>query len=155
MALASHASVAVPFSPVPITGQTLAIPILVALLGTRGSVASLILYLGEGLVGLPVFAHAGSLLPSLGYLIAFPMCAWLTGVLFDRGMFENVALRFCAILAGSIVVLAGGWAWLSTLVGPQTAFVTGVAPFVVGDLVKTIVATLVTPAFRKAGGLLR
>jgi biotin transport system substrate-specific component len=155
MAIAAHASVSVPFSPVPITGQTLAIPILVALLGTRGSVWSLMLYLGEGFLGLPVFSHAGSLVPTLGYLIAFPLCAWLTGALFDRGMFDNAALRSAAIVAGSIVVLAGGWAWLATIAGPQVAFVTGVAPFLIGDLIKSAIAAAVLPAFRKAGTILR
>ena len=88
MALSAHVSIPVPWSPVPVTGQTFALALVVALLGTRGAVAALIVYLGEGALGLPVFSTGGSALsfvgPTGGYLIAFPIAAFVTGWLFDR-----------------------------------------------------------------------
>jgi biotin transport system substrate-specific component len=155
MALAAHASVPLPFSPVPLTGQTLALPLVVALLGTGGAVASLVLYILEGFAGFPVFAHSGFMWATAGYLFAFPAAAWVTGALFDRGMFANWPARFAAILVGSIVVLAGGWSWLSFFSGPVAAFTLGVAPFLIGDAVKCALATLLAPAFRSAGSPLR
>jgi biotin transport system substrate-specific component len=155
MALAAQASVPVPFSPVPISGQTLALPLIVALLGTRAATGAMLLYLAEGAIGLPVFAHAGFMWATAGYLIAFPFAAWLTGVLFDRGMFALPLPRFAAILTGSMAVLAGGWAWLSFFTGPAAAFAAGVMPFLAGDLLKTLIATLAAPAFKKAGATLR
>jgi biotin transport system substrate-specific component len=155
MAAAAHASVPLPFSPVPITGQTLALPLIVALLGTGGAVASLVLYLLEGLAGFPVFSHAGFLWATAGYLFAFPAAAYVTGLLFERGLYANPFARFAAIAAGSLVVLAGGWAWLSFFSGPAAAFALGVTPFLIGDAVKSAIATLLAPLFRSAGALFR
>src|SRR5271156_1600548 len=101
LALGAQMSLPVPFSPVPITGQTLALPLVVALLGTRGATLAALAYLAEGALGLPVFAPAGGFAPGFaaffgptgGYLIAFPLAAFVTGWLFDRGLWNGFAGR--------------------------------------------------------------
>ena len=154
MAAGARVSIHVPFSPVPVTGQTLALPLVVALLGTRYATLSLVAYLAEGGIGLPVFAGGASGVPALlgptgGFLIAFPAAAFVTGLFFDRGLWTTFVGRVLAIFLGSCVVFAGGWAWLAVLVGPGAAYIAGVAPFLVGDVVKTLIAAAIAPAFRR------
>jgi biotin transporter BioY len=156
MALCAQISFHVPFSPVPITGQTFAIPLIVALLGTRGATLSLVLYLAEGVAGLPVFAPSLPILPGFlklfgptgGYLVAFPLAAFVTGRLLDRGLWPTYAGRVAAIFLGSLVVFAGGAAWLAHYVGWPLAIATGVVPFILGDVLKTLLAAAVIPRLR-------
>ena len=156
MALSAQVSMNVPFSPVPITGQTFAIPLLVALLGTRGATLSLVLYLAEGVAGLPVFAPSLPVLPGFlklfgptgGYLVAFPLAAFVTGTLLERGLWASYAGRVAAVFLGSLVVFAGGAAWLAHYVGWPLAYATGVVPFIIGDILKTLVAAAVLPWVR-------
>ena len=160
IALGAQISLPVPFSPVPITLQTLALALVVALLGTRGGTLAAVAYLAEGAAGLPVFAPAGRFYPGFafffgptgGYLIAFPIAAFVTGWLFDRGLWHGFAARALAILIGSLAVLAGGAVWLQHFVGWSNAFALGVAPFLIGDFAKTLVAAAAAPWVRKSGG---
>jgi len=153
MALGAHVAIPVPWSPVPVTGQTFALALVVALLGTRGAVAALIVYLGEGALGLPVFSTGGSALsfvgPTGGYLIAFPIAAFVTGWLFDRGLWNSYFGRVIAIAAGTAVVFAGGASWLAHFVGIGPAFALGVAPFLIGDVLKTLAAAAAAPWVRR------
>jgi len=149
MALGAHVSIPVPWSPVPITGQTFALALVVALLGTRGAVAALLVYLAEGAAGLPVFSPGGSMLTSGGYLIAFPIAAFVTGWLFDRGLWQSYFGRVVAIAAGTAVVFAGGATWLAHFVGIGPAFALGIAPFLIGDALKTLAAAAAAPWVRR------
>ncbi len=151
MALGAHVAIPVPFSPVPITGQTFALAIVVALLGTRGATAAMLLYIAEGFTGLPVFAPLGKLGPSAGYIFAFPFAAFVTGWLFDRGLSTHYVTRAVAILAGTIVVFVGGSSWLAAIVGWPVALTTGVLPFLAGDAIKTLAAAAAAPYVRDAG----
>jgi biotin transport system substrate-specific component len=107
-----------------------------------------------------VFAPAGRFYPGFafffgptgGYLIAFPIAAFVTGWLFDRGLWQGFAARALAILIGSLVVLAGGAVWLQHFVGWNAAFALGVTPFLIGDFAKTLVAAAAAPWVRKSGG---
>ena len=156
MALSAQVSVHVPFSAVPITGQTFAIPLVVALLGTRGAVLALVLYLAEGVAGLPVFAPSLPVLPGFlklfgptgGYLIAFPPAAYVTGRLLERGWWDSYAGRVAAVFLGSLVVFAGGAAWLAHYAGWAVAVTAGVLPFVLGDVLKTLAAAAIMPVLR-------
>jgi biotin transport system substrate-specific component len=160
MALGAHVAVPVPWSPVPVTCQTLALPLVVALLGARGAAISLVLYLGEGVAGLPVFAPVADgaigiarlLGPSAGYLVAFPVAAYAIGLLFDAGFWRTFFGRAAAIALGSAIVLACGAGWLAHYVGAERAFALGIAPFLIGDVLKTLVAASIAPWVR-AGGL--
>ena len=133
---------------VPITGQTLALPILVALLGTRLSVLAVVAYLVEGAAGLPVFARGGGPLslvgPTAGYLWAMPLAAYAIGVLFDRGWGDDALRRFGAIFIGTALVIIAGAFWLQAFAGSmKAAFAAGVLPFVIGDLAKCAIAAAV------------
>jgi biotin transport system substrate-specific component len=155
MALSAQLAVALPFSPVPVSGQTLGLAFVVALLGTRRAVAAMFVYLLEGASGLPVFAahHAGAIwlvAASGGYLCSFPLSAFVMGTLLERGWDRNVVGRFAAIGLGTAVTFALGWAWLAHVLGsPSTAFAAGVAPFVPGDVAKVALAALLWPALRR------
>jgi biotin transport system substrate-specific component len=144
--LALSAHVAVPMLPVPLTLQTLAIPLLVLALGRNLAVMATVLYLAEGAVGLPVFAPIagppGLIGPTAGYLWMYPPAAFLTGLLLDRGLSANYALRWAAIFAGTTLIFAGGVWWLTVVYGftLAQAFAAGVAPFVIGDLLKVSLA---------------
>ena len=160
------AQVAIPFVPVPITGQTLGVLLLGALLGSRRGALALLVYLGEGLAGLPVFANFASAWtpsstgvltivgPTAGYLLSFPIAAFVVGALAERGWDRQVWTAAAAMLVGQAVVYAGGLSWLAQLVGPTRAIELGLLPFLAGDAVKLIVAALALPAgWRLLGAL--
>ncbi len=156
LAVAAH--VAVPMLPVPITLQTLAIPLLVLALGRNLAVMATLLYLAEGALGLPVFAPLagppGLVGPTAGYLWMYPVAAFAMGALLDRGLTTTYAGRWAAIFAGTVLVFAGGVWWL-TVVYQFTlaqAFAAGVAPFIVGDFLKvSLAAALPSQAANIAG----
>jgi biotin transport system substrate-specific component len=152
VALAAQAVIPLPFTPVPVTGQTFAVLLAGALLGSRLGPAAVALYLFEGAIGLPFFkggaagAHYLFLAPTAGYLFAFPLAAFVTGRLAERGWDRGVPTAAAAMALGSLVILAGGWAWLALSTGsPAGAFRLGVAPFLVGDLIKIALAAAALP----------
>jgi len=150
----------VPFYPVPMTLQTLAILVIAATYGFRLGLVTILLYLAEGAFGLPVFSAtpergiglAYMVGPTAGYLVGFIIATGLVGWFADRGANRSAFKLFFVMLAGAISVLAIGAVYLSTIVGAQTAWNFGVMPFLVGDLVKVAIAALLVPA---AGRLLR
>src|SRR5690606_35562201 len=145
-ALGAYATVPVPGSPVPVTLQTLFVSLAGVLLGARLGAVAMTSYVLVGLMGAPVFSGGGGpgvlLGPTGGYLLAFPLAAAVTGRLAPRAGATSLGATFrlgAAIFLGTLVVFAGGWAQLSLLVGdPLRAFVVGVAPFLIGDVVKTL-----------------
>ncbi|MGD0471618.1 MAG: biotin transporter BioY [Candidatus Velthaea sp.] len=149
MALAAKLSL--PMYPVPITGQTLAIPLLVALLGRNVATFAILTYLAEGALGLPVFAPGALMSATGGYLLAFPVAAFAIGLLFERGLDRNYLTRFVAIFAGTSLVFAGGVAWLVAIfhLTPQNAIAVGVLPFMIGDGLKCALAAGLAPVWPK------
>jgi len=161
--LAIAAKIKVPFWPVPMTLQTLAIMALAAGYGSRLAVATVLAYLAEGLIGLPVFTNtppavAGPtyfLGPTGGFLIGFIALAFIVGLAADRGWSRSFARLFAAMVVADIVVFILGFVWLAwfaTLsngasgLGVATAFSAGVAPFLLADLLKIVLAALAVPA---------
>jgi biotin transport system substrate-specific component len=145
------AQVAIPIGPVPITGQTFAVTLTGALLGSRLGAAALIIYLVEGVSGLPFFAQGGSGLqtllgPSGGYLVSFPAAAYITGAFAEHGWDKRFLTAAAAMAIGSAVILLAGWAWLSQFMPFDTAFRAGVQPFIIGDIVKIVLAAAVLPS---------
>jgi len=148
-------SVRLPFTPVPVTGQTLAVLVVGASLGpVRGGI-SLLLYLAEGAAGLPVFAEGGAglaplLLPSVtgGYLWGFVVAAIVVGSLAERRWDRRLSSAIGAMLLGEIVIFFFGVVWLSAAVGVpgSEALELGLYPFVLGELVKLLVAAGILPA---------
>jgi biotin transport system substrate-specific component len=150
----AQVAIPLPWSPVPLTGQTFGVMFVAATLGARRGALALVLYLVEGAMGLPVFQPFGApgaarlLGPTAGYLWAYPVAAFVVGWLVERGGSRSAWGMMGALLAGECVTLASGWAWLAVVPFPASdgtaavmgwkwAFWTGVAPFLVGDLVKT------------------
>jgi biotin transport system substrate-specific component len=140
VALAAQFAVPVPFSPVPMTLQPLAVLAVGGLLGASEGLAALVAYLALGALGLPVFAGGASgavhlVGPTGGYLLAFPVAAGLVGALAGRRAGLLRVLAACAL--GMVVIHAGGVAQLALLGGdPALAFRVGFIPFVTGDLLK-------------------
>lgn len=152
-ALAAQVVIPLPWTPVPVTGQTFAVLLTGALLGSRLGALAMLAYLAEGAAGLPFFkggaggAHYLFLSPTAGYLLAFPAAAFVTGLLAERGWDRRFATAAAAMWLGSLVILGAGWAWLALFYQtPGAAFAAGVAPFLVGDVVKLALAAAALPA---------
>ncbi len=147
--LCAQIRIYLPFGPVPITGQTFAVLMLGALLGSRRGGLTMLVYIVEGLMGLPVFTSGVGLMallgPTGGYLIGFVPAAYLVGRLAERGWDRHVLSTIAAMIIGDVVLLASGFAWLAILTGFRTAFLAGVYPFIPGDLLKVALAAAVLP----------
>jgi len=161
-ALAAQIAIPVPWSPVPITGQTFAVLLSGAVLGARRAFLAQALYLAEGSIGFPVFAAGSAGLSTLagptgGYLVAFPFAAALTGALAERGWDRRFATMLAAMLLGSVVIFAAGLIQLSRFMPAAQLPAAGLLPFVPGDLVKATLAALAFPAAwrlaHKRGGI--
>ncbi|HEX8070145.1 MAG TPA: biotin transporter BioY [Pyrinomonadaceae bacterium] len=150
-ALAAQVAVPLPFTPVPVTLQTFAVLLTGALLGARLGALAMIAYLLEGACGLPFFSLGrGGVLhllfaPTAGYLLAYPLAAYVTGWLAERGWDRKYPSAAAAMALGSLVILAGGWLRLLRFASPTAAFAQGVAPFLLGDVVKVALAAAVLP----------
>jgi biotin transport system substrate-specific component len=154
--LALSAQIAVPMFPVPITLQTLAIPLLVLGLGRGLAVAATLAYLAEGALGLPVFSgwlsgYARLLGPTAGFLWTFPIAAYLIGVLLERGLAASYVGRWVAVFLGTAVVFAGGAWWLAVglHLPAWTALEKGVFPFLIGDVLKCTIAAGLAPQWTR------
>jgi biotin transport system substrate-specific component len=151
-ALAAQMVVPLPFTPVPLTGQTFAVLLTGALLGPRLGALAMLAYLAEGAAGLPFFrGGAGGVGhfsgATAGYLLAFPAAAYVTGLLAERGWDRRFRTAAAAMALGSFVILACGWAWLALMFkGGAEAFRLGVAPFLPGDVLKIALAAAALPA---------
>jgi biotin transport system substrate-specific component len=150
----ASAKIQVPFYPVPMTLQTLAVLGLGMAYGWRLAFATLLLYLAQGAFGLPVFAGtpekgiglAYMMGPTGGYLLGFLLAATLCGWLAERGWDRNVATTALAMLLGNIVIYVPGLLWLGTLVGwDKPVLEWGLTPFLAGDATKLVLAALILP----------
>jgi biotin transport system substrate-specific component len=151
-ALAAQVAIPLPGTFVPITGQTFAVLLTGALLGSRLGALAMIAYLIEGASGLPFFYAGGSgvqhllFSPTSGYLLSYPVAAFVVGLLAERGWDRRFLTAAAAMALGSVVILLGGWAWLARFMSPVAAWNFGVAPFLIGDLVKIALAAAVLPS---------
>jgi len=150
-ALAAQVAIPLPWSPVPLTGQTFAVLLSGAVLGARRGFLAQLVYLAQGAVGLPFFAGGAAgmaklLGPTGGYLMAFPFAAALTGFLAERGWDRRFFTTYAALLAGSAVIFAGGLAWLARFVPADRLLMSGLLPFIPGDLIKSALASAAFPA---------
>jgi biotin transport system substrate-specific component len=144
--LSAQVAVPLPFTPVPITMQTLTVLLTGMLLGSRLGTATLLAYLAEGAAGLPVFAQGKAGLPTGptgGYLIGFVFAAALVGFLAERGWDRRWTTTLLAMVLGNLVIYAFGVTWLSTFI--PDAIAKGMLPFLIGDAIKIIIAIIVLP----------
>lgn len=151
-ALAARVTIPLPFTPVPITLQVMAVLLAGLVLGPRAGAASQIVYLALIAAGLPLDANALGLAaltgPTAGYLIGFVPAAFLVGWLAEK-LPATRASRFLAASAGVGIIYAAGIAWLTPAVGSlRSAWMLGVAPFILIDLGKALVAAAVAESGR-------
>lgn len=158
IALAAQVAIPLPFTPVPLTLQPLAVIFIGVTLGSTRGAAAAMLYLLEGLSGLPVFAlgtggPAVLLGPTAGYLYSYPFAAWLAGFVSERGWGSTIARAITGMLLALSVIYLGGWSWLAALTDARTAFTAGVAPFVVADIVKVALGAALLPKAQRMFGV--
>jgi biotin transport system substrate-specific component len=150
IAIAAQVAIPLPFTPVPLTLQPLAVIFIGAALGSTRGAAAAALYLLEGFSGLPVFAqgHGGAIWlvgATAGYLYSYPFAAWLAGFVSERGWGGSISRAVTGMLLALGVIYLGGWSWLAMLTDARTAFAAGVAPFVLADIVKVAIGAALLP----------
>ncbi len=157
IALSARLAIMLPFSPVPVSGQTFAVLMAGALLGSRRGSCTVIAYIAAGAAGLPVFAlgRAGPTVllgPTGGYLIGFIAAAYITGMLAERGWDRHVGTTIAAMVLGNCTIYVPGLVWLAILTGVRNALNMGFYPFIPGDFLKIVLAAVVLPAGWKVLG---
>jgi biotin transport system substrate-specific component len=158
MSLLAGVAIPLPFTPVPITGQTFGVLLAGSLLGPRRGALAMLVYLAEGLAGLPVFANGSnawspSLLgvpviigPSAGYLFSFPIAAFAVGLFAERGWDRRFWRAVTMMLVGQALIYLVGLPWLGAYVGMDRAVPLGLLPFVPGDVLKILLASALLPS---------
>jgi len=164
-ATSAQISVPLPFTPVPLTFQAMVVLVGAAALGARLGMISQLLYLALGFAGLPVFAASASLPPGAlrllgptgGYLMAYPLAAFVAGWLAERGFDRRYLTAVVAMLCGLAIVFAGGVLWLGFVAQPSRGFSAALAagfyPFVAEDCVKLLLAAGVMPGLWRLTGI--
>jgi biotin transport system substrate-specific component len=149
--VALFARIEIPMLPVPITGQTFAVLLVGALLGSKRGAAAMIAYIVEGAAGLPFFAGGASGVGILtgataGYLVGFIAAAYIIGLLAERGLERSVRTSILPFLIGTVIIYVFGVTWLSVVLGSLNQGIEfGLLPFLIGDAIKLIAAALLLP----------
>lgn len=158
IAISAQISVPLPFSPVPVTGQTFAVLLTGAALGTSLGLASTALYLAAALAGLPVLAakadgsHTTGMavlsMPTLGYVVGFMIAAAMLGYLAEHGYSRTAMRTVIAMLVGNVIIYTLGLLWLkiSLAASWSDTIAWGLTPFLVGDVFKVLLAAGLLPA---------
>jgi len=166
---AAQISVPLPFTAVPFTFQPMIVLLGGLALGSRLGATSQVLYLAAGIAGLPVFAASATLPPGPlrllgptgGYLMAYPIAAFLVGYLAERGLDRRYLTSVIAMLIGLEVIYMCGVLWLGLLartaagsaaIGVQAAIMAGVVPFVLADVMKLLLAAAIVPGLWRIVG---
>jgi biotin transporter BioY len=150
---AAFAQISFWIGPVPVTGQTFAVLLAGALLGSRRGALSQLSYLAIGATGIPYWFAPGGALgiarlvgPTGGYLIGFVAVAFIVGWLAERGWDRRVWTAALAMLVGEVVLYVFGLSWLAHLVPEGTVLQIGLYPFIIGDVIKMVAAALILPS---------
>ena len=159
--LTISAKISVPFYPVPMTMQTLVVLALGMALGSRLGVATVLLYMAEGAIGLPVFSGtperglglAYMMGTTGGYLLGFVVAVWATGFLAERGWGRGFVSTAVAMVIGNAIIYTLGLLWLGSLLGWDKPIIEwGMTPFLLGDITKIALAVILMPLVWKALG---
>jgi biotin transport system substrate-specific component len=158
-ALAAQISIPLGFTPVPITGQTFAVLLAGGVLGANRGALSMGLYVALGAIGLPFYAAGdggwtAATGATAGYLVGFVLAAFVVGLMAQHGQDRKLATSLPAFVAGSLIIYGVGAAWLAydlglpltAGAGEPSAIAYGVAPFIVGDIAKALLAGAILPA---------
>lgn len=154
IAIAAQIAVPIPFTPVPMTLQPLAVLLVGIALGSMRGLAAATLYLLEGASGLPVFSqgHGGLFWlngPTAGYLLSYPYASFVAGWFSERGWGSTILRALAGMLTALAIIYAGGWAWLAVLAGPRAALTMGIVPFVIADMIKVAIGAALLPSAEK------
>jgi biotin transport system substrate-specific component len=152
VAAAAQVSLSLPFTPVPITGQTFAVVLVGASLGALRGTASLALYLWLGVAGAPIYAdqaHGWNVLTSAtgGYIVGFVLAAAVTGYLAEHRWDRRFSSAVAAMLTGNVVIYLVGLPWLAVVLETdlEKTLELGLYPFVPGDIFKLYLAAALLP----------
>jgi len=155
VALCARITIPLPFTPVPLTMQNLGVLLVGLLLGSRRGFAALALYLAEGAMGMPVFNPTGVggiaqlLGPTGGFLLTYPLVAWVAGYVMEHGR-KNFARAAAGGFLGEIVLFTGGLAWLAVLThSVAQAFRWGLYWFVFAEVIKVMMAAGIAARWRR------
>lgn len=164
-AAAAQVSVPLGITPVPLTMQDMVVLVGGAALGSRLGMAAQLAYLAAGVAGLPVFAASPVLPqgplrllgPTGGYLLAYPVAAFLAGYLAERGFDRRYSTSVLAMAAGLVVIFAFGVTWIALFARPaglgfNAALITGFYPFILGDIFKILLGAAILPGVWKVVG---
>lgn len=147
--LSAQIAIPLPFTPVPLTLQTLAVLLVGASLGSLRGVASMLLYVAAGLIGVPWFAQgsSGYSTASFGYVLGFILAAFIVGRLAEHGASRTASRTVGLMIIGNIAIYAVGVTWLKFAISVSwpEAIALGVIPFVIGDIIKIAFAAGVLP----------
>ncbi len=152
VAALAQVEIRLPFTPVPITGQTFGVLLVAAALGSKRGAASLASYLVMGMFGLPFFAGGAHGLNVIlgatgGYLIGFIAAAYIIGLLAERGLERNLGTSLLPFFLGTVIIYVCGVTWLALVLGSfSKAIAAGLLPFLVGDTIKLVAASVALPA---------
>jgi biotin transport system substrate-specific component len=144
LALSAHIAIPLPWTPVPVTGQTFGVLLVGALLGARRAMIAVVFYLLEGMAGLPVFQPYGMpgaarfWGPTAGYLLAYPPAAFATGWLLESSAADSVLGLVAALSCGEGLIFLGGCGWLALGLGRGWIYALGAGaiPFLPGEVLK-------------------
>lgn len=146
LAVMSQIAIPLPYTAVPFTLQTLAVFILAMAQGKNKAALSVITFLGQASMGLPVIA--GGIVnplwmvgPTAGYLVGFVIAAYVVGYLIEKNYSNNWMMTACSFAVGEAIILSTGTLWLAVSFGFQTAVVVGFVPFLLNGLIKIVMAT--------------
>ena len=152
VSLAAQVSIPLPFTPVPITGQTFAVVLVGASLGAIRGTSSLLLYWLIGIAGAPVYAEQQSgwetfTGPTGGYIVGFVVAAAVTGYLAERRWDRKLSSSIAAMLTGNVIIYLIGLPWLAVVLntGLEKTLELGLYPFVPGDVFKLYLAAALLP----------
>ena len=143
IAVSAQITINLPFSPVPITGQTLAVLLTGIILGKKLGTLSIAAYLAQGAAGLPIFAGGKSGFATLfgptgGYLIGFLAAVYVVGLLSELRFKRSLYVNFSALVIGNIIIYLFGLGWLARFVGESQVLQLGFYPFLIGDMLKIL-----------------
>lgn len=158
LALLSQIAIPLSWTAVPITGQTFGVALLALCSGRKYAMTMLVGYLTAGSMGLPVFAGAASGLafgPTLGYLLGMFLAAGVVGTMADRGWTKSFASALAAAYLGSVVIFACGLLVLSYFVPADKLLAAGLYPFMIGDLLKNLLAASLASGLQRSLGSLK
>ena len=151
--LAVSSKIQVPFWPVPMTMQTFIVMIIGMLYGWKLASLTLIAYLVEGSIGLPVFAKGGGLLylagPTAGYLYGMVIAAGVIGFLGERGYAKSYIKSLLPLILGTIIIFIFGVGYLGTIIGFDKALALGLYPFILSEFFKIALALALIPTIWK------